>query len=598
MNSIISPQISRRDALKLAGAAGLAGTVSLYPGRRSFASADKELQLAVEAKRIVVDSVESNAIAIGGSVPAPTLRWREGEEVVIQVTNRLSEPTSIHWHGLLIQGVMDGAPGFNGYEAIQPGETYTYRFQLRQAGTYWYHSHSGLQEQQGMYGAIVIEPAKREPVRYDRDYVVVLSDHTQENPRTVLRNLKSQEGYYNYGKRTLIDFFRQADREGFNAALKDRLEWGDMRMDPTDLADVTGYAFLANGRGPQDNWTGLFEPGERIRLRFINASAMSFFDVRIPDLPMTVIAADGQFVVPVQAHEFRFGVGETYDVIVRPQENRAFTIMAEPLDRSGYARATLAPRLGMEAEIPPLRPRAILAMSDMNHGAMGVDHGAMGHGAMGHGSNGGGHAGHAGMSHGGMNHAMPAPAATGHGAHAGHAIGEPATDTPIPEDGAPPVGWDQAGTLPGEKALSYADLKAFAKNADDREPGQEILVRLTGIMERYIWTLNGRKFEQGEPVRVAYGEGVRIRYVNETMMAHPMHLHGMFVELENGETERRPLKHVVIVPPGKEVSVLLTADEPGDWPFHCHLMYHMASGMMTRFIVERPTADASGKGRA
>ena len=582
MNSIIAPQISRRNALKLAGAAGLAGTVSLYPGRRSFASADKELQLAVEAKRIVVDSVESNAIAIGGSVPAPTLRWREGEEVVIQVTNRLPEPTSIHWHGLLIQGVMDGAPGFNGYEAIQPGETYTYRFQLRQAGTYWYHSHSGLQEQQGMYGAIVIEPAGREPARYDRDYVVVLSDHTQENPRAVLRNLKSQEGYYNYGKRTLIDFFRQSEREGFNAALKDRLEWGDMRMDPTDLADVTGYAFLVNGRGPQDNWTGLFEPGERVRLRFINASAMSFFDVRIPDLPMTVIAADGQFVVPVQAHEFRFGVGETYDVIVRPQQDRAFTIMAEPLDRSGYARATLAPRLGMEAEIPALRPRAILAMSDMNHGAMGMDMAGMDHGNMPMGG-----MDHSKMPMGKMDHSKMSMGGMDHGA-AGKG----------PDKSGPPVGWDQAGTLPGEKALSYADLKAFARNSDDREPGQEILVRLTGIMERYIWTLNGRKFEQGEPVRVAYGERVRIRYVNETMMAHPMHLHGMFVELENGETERRPLKHVVIVPPGKEVSVLLTADEPGDWPFHCHLMYHMASGMMTRFIVERPTADASGKGRA
>ncbi|MBU0723718.1 MAG: copper resistance system multicopper oxidase [Alphaproteobacteria bacterium] len=588
--------ISRRGVMKLTAAAGLAGTVSLYPGRRSFASADKELQLTVEAKRIVVDGVESDAIAIGDSVPAPTLRWREGDEVVVQVTNRLSEPTSIHWHGLLIQGVMDGAPGFNGYEAIGPGETYTYRFRLRQAGTYWYHSHSGLQEQQGMYGAIVIEPAGREPVRYDRDYVVVLSDHTQQNPMTVLRNLKSQEGYYNYGKRTLIDFFRQAERDGFNAALQDRLEWGDMRMDPTDLADVTGYAFLVNGRGPEDNWTGLFEPGERIRLRFINASAMSFFDVRIPDLPMTVIAADGQFVVPVQAHEFRFGVGETYDVIVRPQEDRAFTIMAEPIDRSGYARATLAPRPGMEAEIPPLRPRAILAMSDMNHGAMGMDHGTMGHGAMNHGPSGGGHAGHASMSHGTMNHAMPMQGSSGHGAHgtpAGHAMA-----APVPADGAPPVGWDQVGTLPGEKALAYADLKAFARNADNREPGQEILVRLTGIMERYIWTLNGRKFEQGEPIRVAHGERVRIRYVNETMMAHPMHLHGMFVELENGESERRPLKHVVIVPPGKEVSVLLTADEPGDWPFHCHLMYHMASGMMTRFIVEQPTAKAGGKDRA
>jgi CopA family copper-resistance protein len=481
------------------------------------------------------------------------------------VTNRLDEPTSIHWHGLLIEGVMDGAPGFNGYEAIQPGDTYTYLFQLRQAGTYWYHSHSAMQEQLGMYGAIIIDPKDREPVKADRDYVVVLSDHTSEAPVSILGNLKASSEYYNKGRRTLVDFFRDVGRNGFGATVQDRLDWNEMRMDPTDLADVTGYNFLVNGKGPEDNWTGLFEPGERVRLRIINASAMSFFDIAIPGLPMTVVAADGQHVIPTKADEFRFGVGETYDVIVRPTESKAYTLMAEPIDRSGYARATLAPHEGMVGPIPPQRPRATLAMSDMpashagmDHGAMmagsqGMDHGSMDHSAMGHGS----------MDHASMNHESSNGEVNPH-----------------------PVGWNEAGTPPGAKQLVYADLKALKPNADLREPSQEIEVNLTGIMERYIWTLNGQKFGNEDVIRVKEGERVRLRFVNETMMAHPMHLHGMFMELENGQTDRMPKKHVIVVPPGKTVTAVLTADEVGEWPFHCHLLYHMASGMMTRFIVE------------
>jgi CopA family copper-resistance protein len=554
--------MTRRGALKLAGAAGL---VSVFPGRQLFANVSQELELAVEQQRITIDGRSSPAIAIGGSVPAPVLRWREGEEVLIRVTNRLDEPTSIHWHGLLIEGVMDGAPGFNGYEAIQPGDTYTYLFQLRQAGTYWYHSHSAMQEQLGMYGAIIIDPKDREPVKADRDYVVVLSDHTSEAPVSILGNLKASSEYYNKGRRTLVDFFRDVGRNGFGATVQDRLDWNEMRMDPTDLADVTGYNFLVNGKGPEDNWTGLFEPGERVRLRIINASAMSFFDIAIPGLPMTVVAADGQHVIPTKADEFRFGVGETYDVIVRPTDSKAYTLMAEPIDRSGYARATLAPHEGMVGPIPPQRPRATLAMSDMpashagmDHGAMmagsqGMDHGSMDHSAMGHGS----------MDHASMNHESSNGEVNPH-----------------------PVGWNEAGTPPGAKQLVYADLKALKPNADLREPSQEIEVNLTGIMERYIWTLNGQKFGNEDVIRVKEGERVRLRFVNETMMAHPMHLHGMFMELENGQTDRMPKKHVIVVPPGKTVTAVLTADEVGEWPFHCHLLYHMASGMMTRFIVE------------
>ncbi|OJW18869.1 MAG: copper oxidase [Rhodospirillales bacterium 69-11] len=546
----------------MAAVLGYAGTALAYPGRRSFAAASQTFDLAVTDMRITVDGQSSAALAIAGSVPGPVLRWREGEEVVVRVTNRLDEPTSIHWHGLLVAGVMDGAPGFNGYVGIAPGETYTYRFALRQAGTYWYHSHSAGQEQLGMYGAIVIEPAAGERIRVDRDYVVVLSDHSSEHPDTILRKLKADPEAYVTRPRSFMDFLRDIRRDGLADTAKDRMAWGDMRMSPTDLADVTGYQFLMNGRGAEDNWTGLFKPGERVRLRFINASSMTFFDVAIPGLRMTVIAADGQDVIPVPVDEFRFGVGETYDVLVNPREAKAFTVMAEPIDRSGYVRGTLAPGEGMQAEIPPQRPRTLLSMADM--GAMpGMDHGGMaGMAGMDH-SKMGGMAGMAGMDHSKM--AMAAPTA-----------------------GAPPsrpVGWDAASTPPGKKALDCRDLKSLAARVAVA-PTQEIIVELNGQMNRYNWTLNGKRFDQNQPIRVKFGERVRIKYVNTTMMAHPMHLHGMFVEMENGETTRRPLKHVVIVKPGEERAVVLTADEPGEWPFHCHLLYHMNAGMMTRFIVE------------
>jgi len=547
--------LSRRDALKLAAFAGLAGAVTVYPGRRAFAGL-KETTLVVTEGRITIDGDSFPAITMGGGVPGPTLYWREGEEVLVHVENRLSEPTSIHWHGLLLEGVMDGAPGFNAYSAIGPGGSFTYRIKLRQSGTYWYHSHSGGQEQRGMYGAIVIEPEKPDPVRADRDYVLLLSDHTADHPDHILRKLKVSEGYYNRGKRTLSDLSADISRDGLAAAWKDRRDWGDMRMDPTDLADVTGYRFLVNGKGIGDNWTALFKPGERLRLRIINGSAMSIFDVAIPGLAMTVVAADGQNVLPVKVDEFRIGVGETYDVIVLPAGDRAYTLMAEPIDRSGYARATLAPREGMQGDIPPLRPRTLLTMADMGmHG--GMDHGSMDHSAMDHST----------MDHAAMGHAMPA--------------------SPSATDGQP-LGWDQAGTPAGKRTLRYADLKAFTRNPDAATPTTEIVLKLTGIMERYMWTLNGHKFDHGDPIRVRYGERVRLRFINTTMMAHPMHLHGMFFELENGQTDRMPRKHVVIVPPGKEASVVLTANEPGDWPLHCHLLFHMNAGMMTRFIVDPP----------
>ena len=594
--------MNRRDLFNIAAAASMAGAGAAYPGRRSFGAASRTFDLSVEATQITVDGLTSGALAIGGSVPGPAMHWREGEEVVIRVTNRLSEPTSIHWHGLLLAGPMDGSPGFNGFVAIAPGQTYTYRFVLRQAGTYWYHSHSGGQEQAGMYGAIVIEPAAGEKIAAHRDYVILLSDHTTEHPDTILRRLKADSDVYVRAPRTILDFFRDSARDGLGVAIQDRKMWGGMRMSPADLSDVSGYQFLLNGKGAKDNWTGLFRKGERVRLRFINGSAMTFFDVRIPDLKMTVVAADGQDVVPVQVDEFRFGIGETYDVIVTPNAERAYTVMAEPIDRSGFVRGTLAPRDGMQAEIPGLRPRTLLTMGDMGSMA-GMDRGSMaGAGGampgMDHANMPGMGGSMPGMDHSrmpGMDHSnMPGMGGSMPGMDHSKTPGTAAAVDPpaAAADGAPLRGWTSAGTLPGLKALRYEDLKSLIVNKDARPPTQELMVTLDGQMTRYNWTLNGMRFDQAAPIRVKYGERVRIRYMNTTMMAHPMHLHGMFVELENGQTNRMPRKHVVVVRPGSTASVILTASEPGDWPFHCHLIFHMNVGMMTRFVVEPPQRTA------
>ncbi|NOT41856.1 MAG: copper resistance system multicopper oxidase [Alphaproteobacteria bacterium] len=529
-----------------------------------------EYRLTIDRQPVNVTGKPVQSLTINGQVPGPTLRFKEGEDVTIHVTNRLREDASMHWHGLLLPGQMDGVPGLNGYPGIKPGGTYTYRFKIRQAGTYWYHSHSGTQEQAGLYGPLIIDPATPDVVQAGRDYVVVLSDFTEEDSDEILRNLKNDAGYYNYGKRTLSDFFADARRDGFWGALRDRLDWGDMRMDPTDLSDVSGYTFLVNGKSAAQNWTGLFKPGERVRLRFINASAMSYFDVHIPGLKMIVIQADGQNVQPVPVDEFRIAVAETYDVIVVPKD-MAYTIMAEPIDRSGYARGTLAPREGMSAPIPPLRPRSVLNMSDMGmaHGMNDMP-GMDGVKDMDHGADGMSGTDHSSMS------------GTDHGAKSAQ-----------PSSGSP-RGWADAGTPPGMKALRYADLKSLVPQKDTRPAAREIVVHLGGNMERYIWTLNGRKANEADPIELHHGERVKLTFVNESMMAHPMHLHGMFVQLVNGQpADRLPNKHVVNVAPGSSYSVMLTADEPGEWAFHCHLLYHMNAGMMTKVVVARMSAEAA-----
>ena len=494
-----------------------------------------EYTLTVERLPVNITGKAIEKITVNGGIPAPTLRFTQGDEAVIHVINKMDEPTSIHWHGLLLPGDQDGVTGFNGYKAIAPGTSFTYRFPIRQTGTYWYHSHTSGQEQDGLYGSIIAAPKGKDPIAADRDYVVVLSDFSEEHSSDIMANLKKSSDYYANARLTLGDFFADVGERGFSKAWKDAKDWGDMRMMRTDLADVTGYTFLTNGKSPAQNWTGIFKPGERVRLRFINASAMSFFDVHIPGLKMSVVEADGQGVEPVTVDEFRFAPAETYDVVVTPKDDKPYTIVAEPIDRTGFAIGTLATAAGMEGDIPPARPRALLSMGDMNMEEMMKDDPDME-----------------------MNH----------------------------EDMI--SGWAKTGTPAGHKALSYADLRYAGVQKDQRKPQRTIDVRLGGNMERYIWTMNGKKFPDAEPIRLNYGERVRLNFTNETMMAHPMHLHGMFVQLENGQPAAKlPNKHTVIVPPGGSYSVLVTADEIGEWAFHCHLLYHMASGMMRQVVVAK-----------
>ncbi len=518
----------------------------------SFASPAKaeEYNLVIAREPVNITGKTVEKITINGTIPGPTLRFTEGEEAVIHVTNKMGEDTSVHWHGLILPGEMDGVPGFNGFLGIKPGETFTYRFPVKQTGTYWYHAHSSEQEQDGHYGSLVLAPKGKDPIRADRDYVVLLSDFHDEDGKDIFSNLKMSSDYYQYARRTIGDFFADAEDKGFGKAWDNAKMWGKMRMLPTDLSDVSGYTFLVNGRASEQNWTGLFKPGERVRLRFINASAMSIYDVRIPGLKMSVVEADGQGVEPVTVDEFRFGVAETYDVIVTPTEDKAFTIAAESIDRTGFALGTLAPREGMKGPAPQPRPRALLTMADMGmgHNMAGMDISSM-----------------EGMDHGNMGHDM-----------GGMSMEDMQS------------GWQQAGTPPGNKALSYADLRYAGIQDDTRQPEREILVRLGGNMERFIWTINDKKFEDSGPINLKYGERVRLKFVNDTMMAHPMHLHGMFVQLENGQpAEKLPNKHTVIVAPGQTYSVLLTADQPGEWAFHCHLLFHMSAGMMNKVVVAK-----------
>jgi CopA family copper-resistance protein len=587
---------------------------SLLAVSASIATAG-EYNLVVDDAKIRIAGRTAEGMTVNGQVPGPTLRFTEGEDVTIHVRNDSDQPTSVHWHGLILPGEMDGVPGFNGFPGIAPGATFTYRFTIRQNGTYWYHSHSSFQEQSGVYGPIVIGPATPEAAPPQRDYVVFLSDFTTEDPARILGNLKVDPGYYNRNRRTVGDFLRDARTFGLGKTTQDRAAWGQMRMDPTDIADVTNYTFLLNGKPAADNETFLFQRGERVRLRFVNGSAMTYFDLRIPGLKMTVVAADGRAVQPVEVDEMRIAVAETYDVIVEPTEDIAYTVFAESMDRQGYARATLAPREGMQGPIPAMRPRAVLTMADMGmaHGAMsGGGMSAMDHAAMGHSMTtppdvGGAekpegaktgtdpmaamdHSAMPGMSPDSMNHEGTGATAMDHGGMAGMDAGLGA-DGGVDGSGRT-FGW--GSEFPSDvRVLNYADLASATQQADVRVPERDIIVRLGGTMERYIWTINGRKMEDAPPIQLRFGERARLTFINETMMAHPMHLHGMFVQLENGQPAAQlPDKHIVSIAPGQTYSALITADQPGEWAFHCHLLYHMQAGMMSRVVVARSDAVA------
>ncbi len=618
---------------------GLAATSSFFPAWAQSGTGGivkplptlegTDIALKIHRMMLTADGETTHAIGINGTVPAPLLRLKEGQHVRLSVTNQLDEDSSIHWHGLLVPFPMDGVPGVS-FPGIRPGETFVYEFPIKQNGTYWYHSHSGGQEQMGHYGPIVIDPAGPDPVACDREHVIVLADHSAMSPMEIFRKLKAGGGYFNFQKQTLAGLAAGADQP-----LKDRLEWGKMRMDPTDISDVTGstYMYQMNGHGPRDNWTGLFRPGERVRLRFVNASAMTNFNVRIPGLAMTVVQADGQNVRPVDTDEFQIAVAETYDVIVTPSRD-AYTIVGEAIDRSGMARGTLAVREGLVAPVPALRKRPVATMKDMGMD-MGMPDAAKGRpmdptaernasaalatvpaGSMDHGSMSGmkdmpgmDHSGMAGMDHGsmagmpGMDHGSMA--GMQHGSMAGMDMSNMSmrdfskapevaktpgvqTISPMPMDrtGEPPTGLENAG----HRVLTYRDLVALERNPDVRAPSRSIDIHLTGNMERFMWSFDGVKMSDApNPIPFRTGERVRVTLVNDTMMNHPIHIHGHFFELVTGHGEFAPRKHTVNVMPGGKVSWDLTADAPGDWAFHCHLLYHMLAGMM-RVVSIRPLA--------
>ena len=587
-------------------------------------AAVKEYDLTIAEQTVNITGKPLKRITVNGKFVAPLLEFEEGDEAVIRVHNKLkNQDSSIHWHGLLLPGIMDGVPGFNKFNGIAPNKTYEYKFKVRQNGTYWYHSHSKGQEQDGLYGAFVIYPKDKTPLtaaeKTDKDYVVLLSDFHNSTSDQIMKNIKKEADYYQNRRETVFDVLKQVKRDGLKATWQDRSMWNQMRMLKTDMSDVTGYTFLMNGKTPQQNWTGNFKAGEKVRLRFINASAMSFFDVRIPNLKMTVVSADGQPVKPVPVDEFRIGTAETYDVIVEPKQAH-YQIEAESIDRTGFSVGTLHDENTLpvkQIEMPKPRPRSLLTMEDMgmdhdmssmqgmNHdmsSMKGMDHDMSSMKGMNHDMSSMKGMDHdmssmkdmnhdmssmKGMNHDmssmkGMNHDMSSMKGMNHDMPMNSATVKSASD----KNDNTVFGWANASTPVGQKALQYSDLQSLNPQKDTRAAEREMEIRLGGNMERYIWTINGKKFNETEPFKVKYGERIRLKFVNDSMMAHPMHLHGMFMQLENGQDpSNMPNKHTIIVPPGKTVTTLLTADELGEWAIHCHLLYHMAAGMMNKLIV-------------
>ena len=597
---------SRRRFLQHASATGaVIGLNSLVPAFAketlglSTDTGEVPIDLHIMRKSLEIGGRMGDAVTISGSIPGPLVRLKEGQDAVMQVTNQLDEDTSIHWHGLLVPHQMDGVPGVS-YAGIKSGETFRYAFPVKQSGTYWYHSHSGLQEQQGHYGPLIIDPIEPEPFKYDREYVVMLSDWTFEKPMHVMRKLKKQSDYYNYQRRTVPELFNDAAKNGWGTTIRERMIWARSRMAPTDIADVSAatYTYLINGLAPSSNWTGLFQPGERIRLRFINGASMSYFDVRIPGLKMTIVQADGQNVQPVSVDEFRIAVAETYDVIVEPLEEDAYTIFAASMDRSGYARGTLAIQPGIEAVVPlldkpPLRTMKDMGMGDMN--MQGMDNMSSSSTEMKE------------MDMQGMDN-MSSSSTEMKGMIMEKDTNMPAASTPIkhgPDHHG--KGNTMVAELPsnrlnepgnglennGRRVLVYTDLRSLSPYPDQRQPEREVELHLTGVMDRYMWSFDGKKFSEVDgPIHFSYGERLRLILVNDTMMEHPIHLHGMWMELENGAGEYRPRKHTLNVKPGERLTALISADAMGNWAFHCHLLYHMDMGMFRVVSVSKDTMEA------
>ncbi|HBO6301724.1 copper resistance system multicopper oxidase [Pseudomonas nitroreducens] len=601
---------SRRTFVKGLAATGILGGLGLWrtpvwalgsPTQPTVLSGT-EFDLFIGETSVNLTGAVRTAMTINGSLPGPTLRWREGDTITLRVRNRLKEETSIHWHGIILPANMDGVPGLS-FQGIAPDGMYEYKFKVKQHGTYWYHSHSGFQEQLGVFGPLIIDPKEPEKLSCDRDYVVMLSDWSDENPGRVLAKLKKDSGYYNFHKRTVGDFIDDVSEKGWSETIADRKMWAEMKMSPTDLADVSGYTYtyLVNGHAPDTNWTGIFKPGEKVRLRFINASAMTYFDVRIPGLKMTVVAADGQPVRPVSVDEFRIAVAETYDVIVEPTDQAAYTIFAQSMDRTGYARGTLAVKEGISAPVPALDPRPQITMDDMgmggmDHGSMaGMDMSGMDHGSMtGMDMSGMDHSSMAGMDMSGMDHGdmagMDHSQMQGMGgqmqSHPASEANNPLVDmqtmSPTAKLNDPGIGLRNNG----RHVLTYADLKSTFDDPDGRTPSRTIELHLTGHMEKFSWSFDGIEFADAKPLLLTYGERVRITLVNDTMMTHPIHLHGMWSDLEDEQGNFMVRKHTIDMPPGSKRSYRVTADALGRWAYHCHLMYHMELGMFREVRVQ------------
>jgi CopA family copper-resistance protein len=568
--------ISRRQFVT--GVAMGAGALVINPSLL-FAATKGHTSLSGNVFNLVIGEKSVNftgspalATTVNGSLPAPLLRFKEGQMITLNVTNHLKEDTSIHWHGLILPSEMDGVPGIsNDFKGIAPGQTFTYQFKAAQSGTYWYHSHSGFQEQTGLYGPIVIDPAEKDPVAYDKDFVFMLSDWTDEDPSTIYKKLKKLSHYYNFNERTHSDLMNDIEKKGIESTWNDRKMWNEMRMSQRDLSDVTGYTYtyLANGITPDKGWVGVFEKGDKVRIRFINGSAMTFFDVRIPGLKMTVVASDGQNIEPVSVDEFRIGVAETYDVIVSPKDDIAYTIFAQDIARSGYARGTITPNVQMIGKVPKMDAIPNLTHNDMGMdmaNMSGMDHSKMGHGSM----------SMAGMSSMVENKDMPIiHQKTEFGPHI-----DMRSEAPQYRLDDPGVGLRNNG----RKVLTYADLFNLKMTHNYPDPTRELQLHLTGNMSRYMWSINGVKFSDAEPLKFKMGEVVRVTLVNDTMMNHPMHLHGMWSDLETGDNMYIPRKHTVIVQPGAKISYRVIVDAKGSWAYHCHLLYHML-GMFRRVDV-------------